>query len=349
VNSEGMGHAIRSKVVIDYLSKKHNLFIVSGDGRAKDYLAKHFKTVYAIPYISLSYKDNELKIRRSVAQNLKKITELKRVSSKGFRKAMAEIKEFNPDLVISDAEPFMNFYAIFKKIPIIEINNISIIERCKLDIPKHNKLNYLIAKEAIKKATFGARCYIIPTFFYPKQVKKNTYLVPPVLRKDILNLKPTGKDNILVYQTSDNHSRLVSTLKKINQKFIVYGFNKAGKSKNVVFRKFNEGQFFRDFADCKAVITNGGFTLITEAIYLKKPILSIPVKKQFEQITNAHYLEKLGYGEYHKDVNLKRIEKFLYNCDVYAQTLKRYEQKDNKILFNRLDKVIMKLSKSSRF
>ena len=48
----------------------------------------------------------------------------------------------------------------------------------------------------------------------------------------------------------------------------------------------------------KAIITNGGFTVISEALYLKKPIFSIPIKNQFEQALNAKFVEKLGAGVY---------------------------------------------------
>lgn len=47
---------------------------------------------------------------------------------------------------------------------------------------------------------------------------------------------------------------------------------------NLQFKNFNEDEFYRDLASCRAVITNGGFSLMTEALYLQKPILSVPVK-----------------------------------------------------------------------
>ncbi|WP_263641100.1 glycosyltransferase family protein [Methanobrevibacter arboriphilus] len=57
------------------------------------------------------------------------------------------------------------------------------------------------------------------------------------------------------------------------KKFIVYGFNKEGIEGNLTFRKFNEDKIYEDMSNAKAVITNGGFTLISEAIYLKKTYL----------------------------------------------------------------------------
>ncbi len=68
-------------------------------------------------------------------------------------------------------------------------------------------------------------------------------------------------------------------------------------------------------------MANGGFTLISESIYLKKPVLSIPVKGQFEQILNAIYLERLGYGEFHEELEKDSVIHFLSKLDSYNDSL----------------------------
>ena len=44
------------------------------------------------------------------------------------------------------------------------------------------------------------------------------------------------------------------------------------------------------------MVTGGGFSLLSEAVYLGKPMLSVPLHGQFEQLMNARYLEREGYG-----------------------------------------------------
>ncbi len=61
-------------------------------------------------------------------------------------------------------------------------------------------------------------------------------------------------------------------LQKTNEKFIIYGFYKNKNLGNVILKDFSEKEFYGDLSACKAVITNGGFTLISEALYLKKPV-----------------------------------------------------------------------------
>ena len=91
---------------------------------------------------------------------------------------------------------------------------------------------------------------------------------------------------------------------------------------NLLFRKFNEKQLYDDFKSAKCVITNGGFSFITEALQLEKPVLSIPVNKQFEQILNAIYIDRLGYGEHHDKINQEILDKFLDNVEVYRRNIK---------------------------
>ena len=108
----------------------------------------------------------------------------------------------------------------------------------------------------------------------------------------------------------------------------------------MTYRKFNEDKFFGDLGSCKAVIANGGFTLISEAIYLKKPVLSVPVKGQFEQILNAIYLERLGYGEFHEQLSIEVLENFLKDLKKYDEALKTYNQDGNKSILGEIDRQI---------
>jgi uncharacterized protein (TIGR00661 family) len=65
---------------------------------------------------------------------------------------------------------------------------------------------------------------------------------------------------------------------------------------NVVRRKANVHGFKRDLAAAKGVICNTGFELISECLQWKKPVLTRPLAKQMEQLSNAAALEQLGYA-----------------------------------------------------
>jgi len=160
-----------------------------------------------------------------------------------------------------------------------------------------------------------------------------------------MGLKPSYKDHILVYQTSKSNIKLINTLKRFKDNFIIYGFDKNEKDGNLEFKSFNEDQFFDDLKNARAVITNGGFTLISESLFLKKPIYSIPVKGQFEQILNAVYLDSLGYGEFHEEIDEKNLKNFFKKLPEYRENLKKYDGGDNKALIKELEDSIEKYAK----
>jgi len=333
-----MGHAIRSKVVLDHLSKKNELVIVSSN-RAYEYLSNHFKNVHNIYGYGIVYEKNMVKNFGTLIQNVKG---LRKDAIKSIKKIYSLIKKYKPDVIISDFEPFTNTISTMLNIPLISIDNMHIITNCKIKIPKKYMTEYITSKMIIDSFVNTPKAYLITTFFFPEIKRKRTYLVKPILREAVLKAKPKKGNYILVYQTSTSNQDLFEFLKKMDEKFIVYGFNEDKKIKNLVYRKFSEKKMIKELAGCKAVITNGGFTLISEAIHLGKPVLSIPVKKHFEQIVNGIYVKECGYGEFYKNLNEGKLKEFISNLKIYEANLKRYEREDNSRCLSMVDKLIEK-------
>lgn len=339
ISGEGMGHAMRSKPILDYLTRKHKLKIFSS-GRAYSYLSKIFQDVNEIQGVYMKYRKNSVNELGTVICNLFNVPKM--ISS--FGKLKRAIKSFNPDMIISDYEAISAYAGLFNKIPVISVDNQHIFDKTNLKFPKKYFMNYIETRLVDRMIIPRAKYHFITTFFNPKLKSGNVFLVPPVLRDEIIRMKTKEKGYFLVYQTSETNHELIETLKKIGENFIVYGFNKNKKEKNIIFKKSDEIGFFKDLSGCRAVIINGGFTLMSEAIYLRKPVLSIPVKRQFEQIINAIYLDKLGYGKFIKEANQRQIMGFIKSLGKYKDNLKQYKKQDNSKLFDKLDSVIKGIS-----
>jgi uncharacterized protein (TIGR00661 family) len=340
VPGEGMGHATRSKVVISHLLKKHQVRVVSSS-RAYQFLAKAFPgQVLEIGGFHLAYKNARVSRTRTVYTILK---DGPKNLFRNFSKYISVCRDFKPDLVISDFESFAFIYALHHRLPVISIDNMQIINRCRLDIPipRSEKENYLIAKHIIRAKVPGCRRYLVTTFFKPPVRKKRTLLIPPIIRDEILKAKTAAGNHILVYQTSQSQPDLVRILQKLPQeRFRVYGFNRSGKHGNVTLRPFSEKGFIRDLAGAKAVITNGGFSLISECVYLIKPVCAIPIHNQFEQYVNAAYIQQLGYGRHFSSISDDNLKAFLYELDSFRKNIKAYKQDGNQVLYRTLDRVL---------
>ncbi|HYG69511.1 MAG TPA: glycosyltransferase family protein, partial [Anaeromyxobacteraceae bacterium] len=106
---------------------------------------------------------------------------------------------------------------------------------------------------------------------------------------------------------------------------------------NLLWRPFSETRFVDDLRTAKGVVSGGGFTLMSESVYLHKPMLSVPVKKQFEQILNARYLERLGYGVTGEVITDALLDRFLERLPELERNLERHRQDGNAELLAKLD------------
>ena len=100
-----------------------------------------------------------------------------------------------------------------------------------------------------------------------------------------------------------------------DKKFHVFSNEIKTKKKldHITLHPINENIFLKKMAGCRGVITAAGFTTPAEAIYLKKPLLVIPMKSQVEQKCNAFILKKMGITvlDRFNEKKLKKIEKWI--------------------------------------
>ena len=185
VVGSGMGHAIRSSVVIKKLvDEGHEVHIVASGG-AVNYLRERFGGVTEIWGLDMVVVDNEVDKLMTAAQNAKGLMKRLPKNVKEFFEVEAA---FAPEVVISDFETWSWMFGKFYGRPIICIDNIQIINRCTHSdvILEGEEENFQIAKSIVKARTPRASEYLITTFFYPPVRKKRTRLVPPILRPSIL-------------------------------------------------------------------------------------------------------------------------------------------------------------------
>ncbi|MES2681493.1 MAG: MJ1255/VC2487 family glycosyltransferase [Bacteroidota bacterium] len=341
VPGEGMGHATRSKVIIDHLlKKKHQLCIVSS-GRAFRFLDNEFPgKVIEIKGFHFAYKNAEVSKTKTFLSNLQ--SSGKNLVYNTTKKLLIE-KSFKPDLVISDFESFTFFFAKEHRLPLVSIDNMQVMDRCELNIsiPKEEKNNYLLARNIVKAKVPGCDHYFVSSFFKAEVKKKNTTLVPPIIRQAIQDAVVSDNGHILMYQTSSSLKTVKDTLQQLpHEKFLVYGMNLDKREDNVIYKPFSETGFIADLAASKAVIANGGFSFISEAVYLKKPVYSFPIHNQFEQWMNAAYIEKSGYGRHFAELNADHLKAFLYDLPAFKKCLATYDQTANTLLFKDLDRLL---------
>lgn len=327
VCGEGMGHAIRSSVIIERIKEKYDVYIFTSD-RAYDYLKSKFENVYEIGGFNTVYINNKVNNLQTLANAIKRNPTNIKI---GYENLYKKARELRPNVIVTDFELYATMISKLLDIPLISLDNIHMITQAKISYPPNKRMEMLKAKSVIKAYVVKPKVHILTSFFYPPiRSKKKAVIYPPVIREDILKLKPKNGNHVIVYQTSKESVKLVRRLKALkDEQFIVYGFDEDKIDGNLTYKKFNEDEFYDDLASSKAVICNGGFTFISEAISLKKPIYSVPAIGNFEQTLNGYYVERLGYGEYHEVMNAPRVKNFLRKLPTYQKRLAKVKNKNN--------------------
>lgn len=343
VVGEGMGHAIRSRVVLDHLlAEQHEVEIIASQ-RAVDFLKKAFEDraeVHRVHGLHIVTEENRVRRGKTVWQNVRDGAE----ALPGQIAAYFElIRDFRPQAVVSDFESWTYLFGKLHRLPVFSVDNMQIINRCVIpdDVIGPYRTEFEVTKAFIKSKLPYAEHYFIATFFRPPIRKDRTTLVPPILRPEILAAKAEQGDHLLVYQTAEGNEALVKALVETGLECRIYGMRRGiteeQREGRLRYMPFSEPVFIEDLRTSRAVITGGGFTLMSECVYLHKPTLSVPITGHFEQILNGRYLEHEGYGRFATALDGKSVHAFLEVVPECQRALAKVSQDGNNELFGALD------------
>jgi len=300
VVGEGMGHAMRSRVLLEHLvmTEQHDVQIVAS-GRAVEFLKKRFEGVNRIHGLHMIYEENRVRLGHTLWSNVVSgVTGIPSTIATYYDMASA----FKPEVVISDFESWTYLYGKNHRLPVLSIDNMQVINRTRHadEILQGHRAEFEITRAFIKSKLPFCDEYFITSFFRPPLRKERTRLFPPILRPEILSARRRPGEHLLVYTTGEGNEGLARTLAATGLPCRIYGMRRDLTAEvvegNLRYMPFGEATFIDDLASCRAVIAGGGFTLMGEAVYLHKPMLAVPLARQFEQVLNARYLEQLGYG-----------------------------------------------------
>jgi len=329
VNGEGMGHATRSEVVIESLIGDHDLRIMAS-GAAYRYLSGFFGNVSKVFGPSFAMENGEIRKWQSVTGML---TMARREIPDSVTTWFETIREWQPDVVVTDFEPLSGIYARWSQTPLVCVDNIHLIDRCRHvpEILKGAFEEIRVARAVVRAMSAPAGDYVIPTLFHPEVIKGRTRLVRPILRQPVIEATPVRGEHLVVYSAGDEE--LTEVLRDSPVPCHVYGMrdgDAVGTTDGAIeYRPRSIDGFLDDLASSRGVITGGGFSLLGEAVYLGKPILSVPIKGQFEQLMNSRYIELEGYGHSARMVDRVVLDRFLASLDEPREKLIGYPREGN--------------------
>jgi uncharacterized protein (TIGR00661 family) len=309
----GMGHAARESALITEL-KKNNEVIVTTYGEAFNYL-KEFNPVkiqgFKIIYLNGVY--NEL---LSILSNIPFFPFIVLKNFFVFNKLK---KEFKPDLIVSDYDVFSLYFSRLCKIPCVLISNMHGLKYSSLK-KKHPHKDSSLITGVLGLLPFAFFNYLFVLSLRKKQNTEKIRFYSMIVKPEILKAKPKDKNFYLVYSNEKQLKTIIPLLEKINEKFIVFGLK--GKAENIEFHeKYSKKLFAEKLIECKAILSHGGYSLMSEAIHLKKPIYSFTSARFYERFFNGATIQEMGFGLIEETPSINGLNEFFSRINEFKKNI----------------------------
>ncbi len=292
IHGTGHGHAMRGLTIARRLSGHEFLFVADDD--APKVLEPEFK-VRRLPNLGTVFKNYKVDLSATIARAVPLLLRRGRYIEQTLRIMDA----FRPDVCMTDLEYFVPRAAERAGLPCLTLDHQHVLTCCRHDLPRNMWWDALTQGLTPRHLFRPTDENLIISFYAPPVLPRyKARIAPPILRESVLALRPRDDGHVLVYQSNSTHRKLVDFLRAATDRVCyVYGYDRTeGREGNVIFMQKSEEGFLRLLEGCSYVILGGGHTLMSEALHLGKPILTLPLKAMVEQRFNALYVERLGYG-----------------------------------------------------
>jgi len=290
----GRGHSSRALACAAILRAEGHRMTFCCGGPAKVRLEALGEHVIDVPALKPAIHGNRGDLLNTVVRNAKAFG-----LGPDFVRLVSQLEAAKPQLLLADFEPFAPAAADMLGLPVVTLNHQQIVTETRYPVPPRYRLSALATGAAIRAlCPYRTHHSLISSFYFPplKRPRQAT-LLGPLLRQEVLALKPKRGEHFLVYFNGGSGLEgLVERLANVDASFTVYNVNAPQQTPaNVIFKRPSPS-FLEDLAQCRGVICTAGFNLISEALFLNKPLLVTPNRGFFEQTLNALYVERDGWG-----------------------------------------------------
>jgi uncharacterized protein (TIGR00661 family) len=277
IQGTGNGHVSRAMEVYPYLEKRAEVdYLVSGEQVDLDL---PFELTYRAKGMSLYFgKRGGVDLSKTILKN----------TATRIWKEIKRLPVEKYDLVINDFEPISAWAARKKGVKCVALSHQSALRSS--NIPRPDSRSF-IGKTILQNYAPAQDHYGFHFARYTDDI------FTPIIRSDLRGAQPQDKGHITVYLPAYDEKRLIKYFSKIPQ-VTWHVFSKHGKSKyitdNVSIFPIDREEFATSMLNAHGVLCGGGFETPSEALFLGKKLMVIPMKNQYEQLCNAEALQSLG-------------------------------------------------------
>ena len=277
IQATGNGHISRAQQIYPYLKEFGDVdFFISGNNANLDF---KLPIKYKSEGCSLHYSKCGGLNYGDIIKNIKPFTMYKDASSLPLEKY---------DVIINDFDIVTSLGCKLKKLPSVQLGHQASFQSNAT--PRPDKKS--IVGETILKHFAKASNHI--GFHFQSY---DSFILPPVIKEEFINAQPVDLKHVTVYLPSFQEHCLLetfNTLKHIQFHWFLDGIESVRSEANITYYPISQTLFNKSLLNCHGLITGGGFETPAEALYLRKKLISIPIKNHYEQQCNAAALKKMG-------------------------------------------------------
>ncbi|HSC54148.1 MAG TPA: glycosyltransferase family protein [Phnomibacter sp.] len=277
VQATGNGHISRALQLMPYLEKFGKVDVMLSGANAT--LEVPLPIQYRSKGLSLFYsKCGGLDYKKMWSQN-------------SMFRATREAKQLplhKYDLVINDFDFITAKACSIQHIPSVQFGHQASFMSHKTPRPaERSMMGELILKK-----------YAPATHYVGLHFKPYDHFIYPAVIKDVFRKGDiSNHGHITVYLGAyEQHciEHHFQALPHLHFHWFLHGINQVERKGNITYFPISNELFNESFMHCHGIITGGGFETPAEALYMRKRLLSIPIRSQYEQRCNAAALSQLG-------------------------------------------------------
>ncbi len=277
IQGTGNGHLSRARDIIPELMKYGSV----------DILLSGHQVDVELPY-SVKYRLDGLYFVFGKHGGIDLWQTIRNMNISRFTREVLHLPLQEYDLIVNDFEPVSAWAAFIRQVPCISLSHQAAVIHESAPRPDTKSwLGKLILK-------YYAPCSHYYGFHFEPY---DRHIFPPVIRKEVRDLKVTHGAHYTVYLPAYDDVTLARFLGRFPG-VEWHVFSKHSKDsfcfENIHFHTIANGAFLDSLASCSGALLGAGFEAPAEALYMGKKIMVIPMKGQYEQQCNAEALSRLG-------------------------------------------------------
>lgn len=277
VQGTGHGHISRARVVLPKLREYAEVDVLISGYNFKMNIDGPVQ--YKARGLSLAYDNNGSINITETALKLHPIKLIRDIKS-------VPVQEY--DFIVNDFEPVTAWAAKGAGIPCVAISHQASFLSEKSPRPVKESL---LAEQVMKH--FAPSTAAVGSHY----LRYDDFIEPPIIRRQIRELSPKPGGHVTVYLPAFDHKKLGAIFNQVRQvEWHIFSpkCEKAYIRGNVTVNPVGKETFLKSIENCLGIVSATGFETTSEAMFLGKKLLTIPIKNQYEQLCNAAALEKLG-------------------------------------------------------